>query len=615
MRNRILGVTLFALTFLPALLSAAFAGNNAAVIIALDSPSEVYEVGPGATVEVTLLATGMVRVKQLDIILEVSPIDAFDLSATTFAYNADFFQISSGVEFPGRGRVKSNAASFGSAADEDGALGTFTLTTSASFTTSTQATITVVRVSIGPSSTDRDVFEAADLGLSVSVLGSQLTIGDTVGGGCGEDDPPFLSMPDVEGRKEDTVIFPVTLDQASLVAGGDFTISYDPSLLSLQEVRNGDLTSGGDFVVISNINEEGMAVISIAGSRLIGIDEGSLLELEFQAGEFQFGQTNMGEVRFQRAALVNEHGEPMCADWQNGSITLQVGLPGDVNRDDSVTSADAILVLRSAVDLITLDAIQRILADVNEDGRIGAGDAVLILRKAAGLIAKAVVGTESSPKVAWGIPEKRMDGKVAVPLLLEGDIYGGDFVMRYDVGAYKPSGVRISGETGVWAMDTDRLSELHFTVASAVPFRKLEVVLESIEAGGESELLSLEEAFLVDGAGRSVEAEMSSIEVALAPTVSALPGQYALLPNYPNPFNPSTTIRYDVPKAGSVVLRIYDVTSQMVRELVDASQSAGRYSVMWDGRDTSGERVANGVYLYELRAGDFRAIRKMVLMK
>ena len=141
------------------------------------------------------------------------------------------------------------------------------------------------------------------------------------------------------------------------------------------------------------------------------------------------------------------------------------------------------------------------------------------------------------------------------------------------------------------------------------------MVLESIEAGGESELLSLEEAILVDGTGRSVKAEMSSVEVVLAPTVSALPGKYVLLPNYPNPFNPSTTIRYEVAEAGSVVLRIYDVTDQMVRELVDASQVAGHYSVMWDGLDTSGERVANGVYLYELRAGDFRVIRKMVMMK
>ena len=426
---------------------------------------------------------------------------------------------------------------------------------------------------------------------------------------------PELSMPDLQGAEGDIVTIPIEIVKASTVAGGDLTITYDPDILSFREVKNGELISGGDFVLVSNSSTSGRIVVSIAGARIIGQESGTLFELEFEAGEFQFGQANVSELRFLRRILTNEHGESTPTLSKNGSFTLQLGLPGDVNQDGSITSADAILVLRSAVELITLDATQRVLADVNEDGRIGSGDAVLILRKAVGLLAKVVVGTESSPKMAWGIPENRTDGKIAVPLLLEGDIYGGDFVVHYDVGVYKPAGVKIPGEMAVWVMDTNSLGELHFTAASAMPLRKLEVILERIEAEGASELLSLEEAFLVDGTGRSVKAEMSSVEVALAPPVSALPGQYALLANYPNPFNPSTTIRYDVPEAGSVVLRIYDVMDQMVRELVDVSQAAGRYSVMWDGRDASGERVANGVYLYELRAGDFRAIRKMVLMK
>lgn len=64
-----------------------------------------------------------------------------------------------------------------------------------------------------------------------------------------------------------------------------------------------------------------------------------------------------------------------------------------------------------------------------------------------------------------------------------------------------------------------------------------------------------------------------------------------------------------------VRLRIYDVTGQIVRELVRDSRMAGSYSVVWDGRNADGDQVANSVYLYELRAGDFRAIRKMLLMK
>ena len=62
-------------------------------------------------------------------------------------------------------------------------------------------------------------------------------------------------------------------------------------------------------------------------------------------------------------------------------------------------------------------------------------------------------------------------------------------------------------------------------------------------------------------------------------------------------------------------LRIYDVTGQVVRELVSTSQMAGTHSVVWNGRNSGGAQVANGLYLYELRVGDYRSIRKMILMK
>ena len=83
--------------------------------------------------------------------------------------NAAAFTISPGIELPADGQVKSGAASFGAAVDGDAALGTFTLTTTDGFTADTEATITVSSLSIGPTSTDRDVFDAAALELSVTV--------------------------------------------------------------------------------------------------------------------------------------------------------------------------------------------------------------------------------------------------------------------------------------------------------------------------------------------------------------------------------------------------------------------------------------------------------------
>ena len=88
-----------------------------------------------------------------------------------------------------------------------------------------------------------------------------------------------------------------------------------------------------------------------------------------------------------------------------------------------------------------------------------------------------------------------------------------------------------------------------------------------------------------------------------------------LLPNYPNPFNPATTIRYGLVSSGYVRLMIYNTLGQQVRLLVDQPQAMGIYTVMWDGRNQSGHSVASGIYLAHLRAGDFRLTQKLLLLR
>ncbi|SYZ72854.1 hypothetical protein TRIP_C20969 [Candidatus Zixiibacteriota bacterium] len=94
-----------------------------------------------------------------------------------------------------------------------------------------------------------------------------------------------------------------------------------------------------------------------------------------------------------------------------------------------------------------------------------------------------------------------------------------------------------------------------------------------------------------------------------------LPSTYTLFQNYPNPFNPATTIKFALPQNGMVNLEIYNVLGQKVRTLLDEELPAGFHSVTWDGRDGSGQEAATGVYFYRLKAGDFREIKKMLMLK
>jgi flagellar hook assembly protein FlgD len=94
-----------------------------------------------------------------------------------------------------------------------------------------------------------------------------------------------------------------------------------------------------------------------------------------------------------------------------------------------------------------------------------------------------------------------------------------------------------------------------------------------------------------------------------------LPIQYALHPAYPNPFNPITSLRYDLPEQAQVTLTIYDLIGRKVTQLVNTNQEAGYRSVQWNARDSFGKPVSAGVYLYQIRAGEFIQTRKMVLLK
>jgi hypothetical protein len=95
----------------------------------------------------------------------------------------------------------------------------------------------------------------------------------------------------------------------------------------------------------------------------------------------------------------------------------------------------------------------------------------------------------------------------------------------------------------------------------------------------------------------------------------ALPLSTRLYPAYPNPFNPSTVIRYDLAESGPVRLQIYAVTGQRVRTLVAGRQSAGVYQVQWDGRDDRGATVGSGVYLSQLQVGSRRQAQRLVRLE
>ncbi len=94
-----------------------------------------------------------------------------------------------------------------------------------------------------------------------------------------------------------------------------------------------------------------------------------------------------------------------------------------------------------------------------------------------------------------------------------------------------------------------------------------------------------------------------------------LPENFQLSQNYPNPFNPSTTIKYQLPVKEKVTLIIYSILGEKISTLVDDIKPAGYYNINWNGRNNKNEKVASGVYIYRLKAGNFVDTKKMMILK
>ena len=96
---------------------------------------------------------------------------------------------------------------------------------------------------------------------------------------------------------------------------------------------------------------------------------------------------------------------------------------------------------------------------------------------------------------------------------------------------------------------------------------------------------------------------------------STVPTEYSLMPNYPNPFNPATTIGYTVKSTGKVELTVYNMLGQEIKKIVDDIHESGKYNVQWDGKDEYGKEVSAGLYLYRLKVNEFTETKKMLFMK
>ncbi|MGI0016237.1 MAG: FlgD immunoglobulin-like domain containing protein, partial [Nitrososphaera sp.] len=143
--------------------------------------------------------------------------------------------------------------------------------------------------------------------------------------------------------------------------------------------------------------------------------------------------------------------------------------------------------------------------------------------------------------------------------------------------------------------------------------------LKVIATRGSQTAEDLQSVYVNDGSGTFCT---GSTEKSNAEELAQLPEKFALHQNHPNPFNPSTEIKYDLPEDGHVTLSIFNMVGQKVRTLVDEPKTVGYHNALWDGRDEAGKEVSSGVYLYRIymapnkpNAMPSESLKKMILVR
>jgi 6-phosphogluconolactonase (cycloisomerase 2 family) len=407
----------------------------------------------------------------------------------------------------------------------------------------------------------------------------------------------------------------------------DGTLTFVEYNQHLQDDGNGNTVQGLEGVYAATVSPDGRIVYA-AGNTSNAVSvfnrnpaDGSLEFLEYIKDD-SAGVNGLALARYVQFSPDARH-VYVSGTTDNAIAVFRVKQyypTGDCDLDGNITAVDASAVLQCIIRRLAFNALQTDAADVSGNGEIRAYDASLILQKVAGYITTFPAGSTFVAK-----PAAVADADVTMDVALGNDhsvtvtinaigihaLSSAELTLEYDQDHLEYLGYALPGDRPGFYMETlDEEGTLSLAMAAAQPwgtdgpmvrlrFRLLDDIMPQSQI--ELTLVYLDEQLVLDAAKSA--------------TIAGLPTNYAISQNYPNPFNPVTTIRYQIPEDVQVRITVHNLLGQVVATLVDEQLLAGYYSKIWDGQNHAGLRVASGVYLYRIQAGNFIKTKKMLLLK
>jgi len=444
--------------------------------------------------------------------------------------------------------------------------------------------------------------------------GSYAKIGYATSGAAVIPEPslkPNLSITSKMTPPGTSVTVEISIDDATGMAGGDILVNYDANILTINDVRATDLISGINLIVNDTI--PGKIMMSMAGAQGIPTGSGALIEIDL-AVDLSVEIGTETTLDFGEAAIYNELGIVIPTNLENGTIEI-TGIRGDVNQDGLVRANDAILTLRFIVEIDTPTEYQEWAADMNGDGNVGANDAILILRASSEMAAPGIGPVAHSGHIAIMLAEADVTrSSMTIPLVVDNaaGVVGGDILISYDISSLRA--VEVAANDGLMAYNTSTpgLVRISFANANGLHDNTIAAITFNTLSDSHTEPV-INMAELYDYNARPMD-------VVVMRHHELLPKHTAAFQNYPNPFNPETWIPYQLVTDSSVIIRIYSSSGQLVRTIDLGYRKAGGYvsrgeAAHWDGTTDSGELAASGIYYYNVKAGEYTATKKMIVVR
>jgi hypothetical protein len=409
-------------------------------------------------------------------------------------------------------------------------------------------------------------------------------------------------------------------------AGNDVVIPADPGDVTVT-VAAADFGAGSDITFTKNgtaldavpADDDGVArlmiTMSAAGTVTVSASDGDW-------------DTDELTITFVEAPA--EEGRKAYVDANGDAVYLIAKSSGTVGVDD-------FLALVAAFGSSDGDEDYNPQADVNDDGTVNVDDFLEFItswgKEAAGPATKPLVllpGINENAEFALSLGSERVVAGelVAVDVSLANveALMGYGFTLNYETDKFEFVSVAPADEDLLTSTGGETPLFHHIVADGQVEVVNGMVHGTAVSGGGDivrfvfrvlREFEDNARFEIADGLVFDPSQLQNPAVVAGVLELQSTPREFALHQNFPNPFNPDTTIKYDLAESADITLQIYNVLGQVVRTLVGSeAQNAGRYQIRWNGMDDRGVPVSSGVYFYRISAdGKFQNVRKLMLLK